>query len=255
MRAAVLLAPGQPMAIADVSLADAGPGEILVRLVATGVCHTDLGPARGERAVKVPAILGHEGAGVVETVGPLVSNVAAGDHVILTSVPRCGMCAACVAGKPWICETASTARAAGTLLDGASRLSLDGQPVHHFFSQSSFAERAVVPAGAAVVISKDVPLDKVAVLACGVSTGLGTVFNAARVEAGAKVVVVGCGGVGLAGIIACDLSHASAIVAVDLNDEKLQLARSLGATHTVNASQDDPLERVRELTGKGADYT
>jgi len=242
------------MALEQLRLDDPRAGEVLVRLVATGVCHTDLGPYRGHRAIRVPVVLGHEGAGVVDAVGASVSTVAPGDHVVLASVPRCGKCRACIQGRPYICEVSAAARSAGTLLDGTSRLHAGSQPVAHFFSQSSFAEQAVVPEGAAVRVPLDAPLDKVAVLACGVSTGLGAVFNAAAVPPGASVVVFGCGGVGLGAVIAAELSQAEAVIAVDLVDEKLDLARSLGATHTINASREDPVSQVYALTGTGVEY-
>jgi Zn-dependent alcohol dehydrogenase len=252
LKAAVVHAPDQDMVIEDVELEDPRVGEVLVRLVATGLCHSDLTAFRGNRPLKGPTVLGHEGAGVVEAVGPGVSTVAAGDHVILSAVPRCGKCEPCVIGQPQLCRVAAAVVFGGTLLDGTSRLRLRGEPVCHFFAQSSFAERAVVPEGAAVPVPADVPLDKLAPLACGVSTGIGAVLNAARVEVGESVVVIGCGGVGLSAVLAADLAHAGMIVAVDIAEEKLDFARSLGATHAVNAAQDDPVARVRELTGFGA---
>ncbi|HEX6511100.1 MAG TPA: zinc-binding dehydrogenase [Chloroflexota bacterium] len=254
MKAAVLHAPGQPLVVEDVELAEPCAGEILVRLVATGVCHTDLSSARGGKLGSLPVVLGHEGAGVVERVGPLVAGVAPGDRVILAAVPRCGTCAACIAGRPFLCQKAAAGMYGGGLFDGSTRLSLRGEPVYHFFKQSSFAERAVVPEGAAVRVAGDVPLDKVAVLACGVSTGLGAVFNAAHVEVGDSVAIIGCGGVGLGGLVAAGLSQASPVVAIDVSDEKLEMARSLGVTCTVNAAQDDAVEQVRRLTGGGVDH-
>ncbi|HLG69211.1 MAG TPA: alcohol dehydrogenase catalytic domain-containing protein [Chloroflexota bacterium] len=254
MKAAVLHAPGQPLAIEDLDLAAPKAGEILVRLVATGVCHSDLSTARGGKIGSLPLVLGHEGAGVVENIGPGVSTVAAGDRVLLASVPRCGKCPACIAGKPYVCSNAAAGMYGGGLFDGTTRLSLHGQPVYHFFKQSSFAERAVVPEGAAVRVPPEAPLDKVAVLACGVRTGLGAVLNAADVEIGDTVAVIGCGGVGLGGIIAASLRHAGAIIAVDLAEDKLELARSMGATHTVNASDRDAVEAVRQISGGGVNH-
>jgi S-(hydroxymethyl)glutathione dehydrogenase/alcohol dehydrogenase len=247
-------APGVPLVIEEVDLAEPRAGEILVRLVATGVCHTDLSSFRGGKLGNLPLILGHEGAGVVEEVGPMVSTVAPGDRVVLASVPRCGTCPACVAGRPYVCENAAAGMYGGGLFDGTTRLSLRGEPVYHFFKQSSFAQRAVVPEGAAVRVPAEAALDKVAVLACGVSTGLGAVFNVARVEVGDSVAIIGCGGVGLGGLIAAGLRHAGTIVAVDVSDEKLDMGRSFGATHTINAAREDAVERVRELTGKGVQH-
>jgi Zn-dependent alcohol dehydrogenase len=247
-------ARGADLLVDEVDLAPPRAGEVLVKLVATGVCHSDLNGLRGTRELPIPMVLGHEGAGIVETIGPSVTTVAPGDHVVLAAIARCGKCEKCVAGKPWLCSTAGANLFTGTLLDGTTRLSLGGRPVYHWFSQSSFAERAVVPEGAAVKVRKDVSLEKIATLACGVSTGLGAVFNAARVEPGASVVVIGCGGVGVSAIVAADLAHAGTIVAVDIADDKLEFARSFGATHTVNAKTTDPVEAVRALTGGGADH-
>jgi S-(hydroxymethyl)glutathione dehydrogenase/alcohol dehydrogenase len=254
MKAAVLHAPGGPLAIEDVDLAEPKAGEIRVRLVATGVCHTDLSSYRGGKLGSLPLVLGHEGAGVVDQVGPQVAGVAVGDRVVLASVARCGRCPACIAGRPFVCENAAAGMYGGGLFDGTTRLSLRGQPVYHFFKQSSFAEYAVVPEGAAVKVPDEAPLDSIAVLACGVSTGLGAVFNCATVEIGDSVAIIGCGGVGLGGLIAASLRHAGTIIAVDVSGDKLELARSLGATHTVNASESDAVDRVRSITGRGVNH-
>lgn len=248
-------ARGTRLVIEDLELEPPRAGEVAVRLVATGVCHSDLGGLHGTRDLPTPMVLGHEGAGIVESVGAGVTAAAPGDHVILSAIGRCGRCAACVDGRPWMCATWGASIFSGRLPDGTTRLSLGGSPVYHWFAQSSFAERAVVPEGSVVKIRRDVPLEKVALLACGVSTGLGAVFNAARVRLGDSVAVIGCGGVGIAAVVGADLAHAQPIVAVDIADEKLEYARSLGATHTVNAARENALARVRELTGGGADHT
>lgn len=249
-----MYAPRTALVIEDLELEQPRTGEVLVRLSATGVCHTDHNALHGVREFRLPMVLGHEGAGVVLSVGTGVTRAAPGDHVIISAVGRCGGCDACVDGAPWLCSVAGATMFAGTLPGGSTRLSLRGRPVHHFFSQSSFAERAVVPEGAVVRIRSDVPLEKVAALACGVTTGLGAVFNAARVQLGSSVVVIGCGGVGASVIVGADLAHASMIIAVDVADDKLAYARSLGATHLVHALQEDPVARVRTLTGGGADH-
>ena len=243
------------LVVEDLELEPPRAGEVAVRLVATGLCHSDLGGLHGTRALPTPMVLGHEGAGIVESVGPGVTAAAPGDHVILSAIGRCGRCAACVDGRPWMCATWAATIFSGTLPDGTTRLSLRENPVYHWFAQSSFAERAVVPEGSVVKIRRDVALEKVALLACGVSTGLGAVFNAAQVRVGESVVVIGCGGVGIAAVVGADLTHASPIVAVDIADEKLEYARSLGATHTVNAAREDAVARVRGITGGGADHT
>lgn len=251
MRAALMRAQREALVIEDVDLAEPRAGEVAVRMVATGVCHSDRAAWGGNRELKVPMVLGHEGAGIVEAVGPGVTSVAAGDHVVLAAIARCGRCESCVRGEPWLCLTAGAAIFSGTMPDGTTRLSQRGRPVHHFFSQSSFAERAVVPEGAAVKVRTDVPLERIATLACGVATGLGAVFNAARVPVGASVAVIGCGGVGTGVIAGADLAHAGMIVAIDVSEEKLAYAKTLGATHTVHAGEEDAVERVRALTAGG----
>ena len=242
---------GQDLVVEDLELDAPRAGEVAVRIVATGVCHSDLNGLRGSRELKVPMVLGHEGAGVVESIGAGVTGIKTGDHVILSAIGRCGRCAACIDGRTWMCSTWGAAIFGGTLLDGTTRLHLNGGPAYHWFAQSSFAERVVVPEGSVVSIRKDVALDKVALLACGVSTGLGAVFNAAEVRLGESVVVIGCGGVGVSAIIGAKLAHAYPIVAVDIADDKLEFARSLGATHIVNGAREDTVARVRELTGGG----
>lgn len=254
MRAAVMHAQGADLIIEDLDLEEPRAGEVLVRLAATGVCHSDLSALRGPRPLKVPMVPGHEGAGVVEAVGPGVRGVEMGDHVILSAIASCGTCEECGRGETWLCSTAGANIFSGTLFDGSTRLSLRGLPVYHFFSQSSFAERAVVPAGAAIKVRRDVPLEKVATLACGVATGLGAVFNAAHVGVGARVAVIGCGGVGASVVAGADLAHAGTIVAIDVADDKLDYARSLGATHTVNAAREDVVARVSDITGGGAEH-
>ena len=256
MRAAVMTQRGESLVVEDLHLDPPRAGEVLVRLVATGVCHSDLNGLRGPRALPTPMVLGHEGAGIVEEVGDGVTAAAVGDHVLLSAIGRCGRCAACVDGRPWLCSTWGAAVFSGALTDGTTRLRRsDGSAVHHFFAQSSFAERAVVPEGSVVRISPDVALEKVALLACGVSTGLGAVFNAAGVRLGESVAVIGCGGVGVSAIVGADLAHAWPIVAVDIAEDKLEYARSLGATHAVNALREDPVARVREITRGGPAHT
>lgn len=254
MKAAVMHAAQADLVVEDLDLDPPRAGEVAVRLVATGVCHTDKRALGGARPMPLPMVLGHEGAGIVEAVGAGVTRVAPGDHVVLSAIASCGRCEQCVRGETWLCATAAATIFSGAMPDGTTRLTLDGRPVHHFFSQSSFAERAVVPEGAAVKVRADVALEKVATLACGVATGLGAVLNAARVPIGASVAIVGCGGVGASVVVGADLAHAGAIVAVDVDEEKLAYATTLGATHTVNASAGDAVERVIALTGGGAEH-
>lgn len=251
LRAAVMHAQRADLVVEDLDLDPPRAGEVAVRLVATGVCHSDKAAWSGNRPLRVPMVLGHEGAGVVESVGAGVTSVVPGDHVVLAAIARCGRCESCVRGEPWLCLTAGATIFSGTMPDGTTRLSRAGQPVYHFFSQSSFAERAVVPEGAAVKVRTDVPLERIATLACGVATGLGAAFNAARIPVGAGVAVIGCGGVGAGVIVGADLAHAGMIVAIDVAEDKLAYAKELGATHTVHAAEEDPVERVRALTGGG----
>ena len=256
MKAAVLRAPNQPLSIEELQLADPGPGEVRVRLVATGVCHTDASAISGAIPVPTPIVLGHEGAGIVEAVGPAVTMLKPGDHVVLSVMPSCGKCPACVSGQPWLCHVAGPMLFAGQMLDGTRRLSQEGQPVNHFFAQSSFAEHAVVAELGAAKVRDDAPLDIVAPLACGASTGIGAILNAARVEPGASVAVIGCGGVGLSGIMAAHLAEAGQIIAVDIAANKLAMAQDFGATHLVDASASDPVAQIRNLThGFGVDYS
>jgi Zn-dependent alcohol dehydrogenase len=253
-QAAVLWEPGRPVEILEVDLASPKEGEVLVKIAACGVCHSDLHVVDGHLPEPVPLVLGHEAAGVVEAVGPGVQRLGRGDHVVLALVPSCGECAECLRGRPNFCELGARMAAAGTLADGTSRLSMNGTPLHHFNSISSFAGHAVVPESAAVKIRDDVALDAVALIGCSVLTGYGAVANTAGVEEGATVAVWGCGGVGANVVQGARLAGAAQIVAVDTRPEKLELARTLGATDTVNAAEADPVGAVRDLTGGGPDY-
>ena len=256
-RAAVLHRPGEPVSIEDVELDPPKAGEVLVRVAAAGVCHSDVRYADGELGVDYwPVILGHEGAGVVEQVGEGVTHVAPGDHVAFCFVPACRSCRYCRAGKPNLCEVVAEHGARGMLMDGTSRLRLaDGTTVKHGLRTACFAERTVVAAGGAVALPRELPLWQAALLGCGVVTGMGAVRNAAGVQPGDSVAVIGCGGVGLQVVAAARLAGAEPIVAVDRVAEKLELAVAQGATHVVDASRDDdPVSTIHRLTGDGADY-
>ncbi|WP_433920158.1 NAD(P)-dependent alcohol dehydrogenase [Streptomyces canus] len=254
-RAAVVESGGAPFTLSDVELDEPGPHEALVRMVATGLCHTDLGVASGGLPFPLPGVLGHEGAGVVEAVGPAVTGVAPGDHVVL-SFTSCGDCRNCDGGHPAYCAGWLPLNLlGGRRADGTSTISRDGEPLGgHFFGQSSFAERALVDERSLVKVDRDVPLESIAPLGCGVQTGVGAVWNVLKPVTGSTIVVLGAGAVGLSAVMAAALSPATTIVAVDRFGERLTLARELGATHTVNAAEEDLGEALAALTGgQGAD--
>ena len=251
MRAAVVdTMPGTPK-IRDVDIDTPGIGEVFVRVVASGVCHSDVHALHGHGiAFPVPFVLGHEPAGVVEAVGPGVRHLQPGDHVVACLSVFCGHCANCVTGKSFRCFTDDFAGGP----DAPSRLFNDDGPVHQFVSLGSFAEYMLVSQNNVVKIDPSLPLSRACLLGCGVLTGVGAVLNTAEVPAGATVAVIGCGGVGLAAIQGARLSYAKRIVAVDVDDTKLDLARRCGATDVVNASRDDPVAAVQTITGGGADF-
>ena len=254
-RAAVVESGGAPFTLSDVELDEPGPHEAVVRMVATGLCHTDLGVAGGGLPFPLPGVLGHEGAGVVEAVGSAVTGVAPGDHVVL-SFTSCGDCRNCRGGHPAYCATWLPLNLiGGRRADGTSTISRDGEPLGgHFFGQSSFAERALVDERSLVKVDPDVPLESIAPLGCGVQTGVGAVWNVLKPVTGSTVVVLGAGAVGLSAVMAAALTPATTIVAVDRVGERLSLARELGATHTVNAGESDLREAPAEITGgQGAD--
>ncbi|MEU1271589.1 NAD(P)-dependent alcohol dehydrogenase [Streptomyces sp. NPDC005799] len=254
-RAAVVESGGAPFTLSEVELDEPGPHEALVRMVATGLCHTDLGVASGGLPFPLPGVLGHEGAGVVEAVGPAVTGVAPGDHVVL-SFTSCGECRNCDGGHPAYCATWLPLNLiGGRRADGSSTISRDGEPLGgHFFGQSSFAERALVDERSLVKVDADVPLESIAPLGCGVQTGVGAVWNVLKPVTGSTIVVLGAGAVGLSAVMAAALTPATRIVAVDRVGERLSLARELGATHTVDAGESDLGEALAEITGgQGAD--
>jgi S-(hydroxymethyl)glutathione dehydrogenase/alcohol dehydrogenase len=257
MQAAVLRHPGQPVTVEEVDLDPPKAGEVLVRVTAAGVCHSDVRYADGELGHGYwPIILGHEGAGVVEEVGEHVTHVQPGDRIAFCFVPACRACRYCLAGKPNLCELVSEHGARGMLMDGTSRLRLpDGTPLKHGLRTACFAEYTVVAAGGAVPIPEELPLWQAALLGCSVVTGMGAVRNVARVQPGESVAVFGCGGVGLQVVAGARLAGADPIVAVDRVPEKLELARAQGATHVVDAAADeDPASAIRRIAGDGVDY-
>ena len=243
MRAAVLYEPHSPLVIEEIELDEPAHGDVLIELKASGVCHSDWHVVKGDwPSFDMPIVLGHEGAGVVTAVGPGVSQVEVGDHVITSFKTPCGLCDLCLQGRSNLCEHSP-------LVGDRMRLRSSGQPVGQFVNVSTFSTHTVVPEIATVPIDRDIPFEQASLVGCGVATGIGAVINTARVSAGSSVAVFGCGGVGLNVIQGAQLAGASTIIAVDINDFKLELATTFGATHQVNASNTDPVAAIQELTG------
>ncbi len=258
VKAAVAWQPKAPLSLEEVELADPRPGEVLVKLAATGVCHTDAYTLSGADPEGVfPAILGHEGGGVVAEVGEGVSSLRAGDHVIPLYTPECRQCKFCLSGKTNLCQKIRATQGKGLMPDGTTRFSKGGKPIHHYMGTSTFAEYTVVPEIALAKIDPAAPLEKACLLGCGVTTGIGAVLNTAKVEAGASVAVFGVGAIGLAVIQGARMARAGRVIAVDINDEKFRLAAKFGATDFLNPkSLDRPIEQaVVELTDGGVDYS
>jgi len=255
-RAAVLEEFGSPLQVQELDLAGPRSGEALVRLVACGVCHTDLYTASGaDPSGYAPTVLGHEGAGVVERVGDGVTSLAAGDHVVTLFSPQCGECEHCRSPRTNLCMAIREQQGKGFLPDGTTRLSRDGEPIRHFMGTSTFADYTVMPAIALARIDPEAPLAGAALFACGLSTGLGAAMKTAAVEPGSTCVVFGAGMVGLGAVAGCRLQGAERIICVDLSEERLELARGQGATETMLGGPD-AVERILEETGGlGADYT
>lgn len=247
-------ADSKPLVITELELAPPGPGEVLVRVAAAGLCHSDLSVIDGNRPRPTPMALGHEAAGVVEEVGSGVTRFVPGDHVVMVFVPSCGVCRFCAQGRPALCEPGAAANGAGTLLGGGRRLSCQGAPVHHHLGVSAFAEHAVVAQQSLVKIPADVDLHKAALFGCAVLTGVGAVVNTARVMPGSSVAVIGLGGVGLCALLGARLAGARQIIAVDLAADKLAFALELGATAIVNAGNVTAVEEIREHSGGGVEY-
>lgn len=254
MRAAVLYGANEKLRVQEVSIDDPQEYEVRVKLAATGLCHSDLHVLRAAVPSPFPIVLGHEGAGVVEKVGPRVTSVKPGDHVILPVIFTCGKCRYCVEGQPSLCSEVLPSHLMGTLPGGGKRLHKDMQDIHVFYSQGSFAEYVVVHERSAVKVRDEVPLDVACLFSCSVTTGLGSVMNRAGLRPGETIVIYGCGGVGLSCIMGAKLAGAGKIIAVDVLDKKLELAEDLGADYLVNASSEDPQQRVMQITGSGADY-
>lgn len=244
----------QPLKIETLDLDPPGEGEVLVKIHAAGLCHSDLSVIDGNRPRPTPMALGHEAAGEVVEVGHGVDDVVPGDHVVFVFVPSCGHCRPCASGRPALCEPAAAANNAGTLVSGARRLHMNGQDIHHHLGVSAFAEHAVVSRRSFVKIEKDIPFDIAALFGCAVITGVGAVVNTSQIHPGSTVAVIGLGGVGLNALLGARVAGARQIVAIDTRDDKLDFARQLGATDAFNATGEDCVAQVKEVTGGGVDY-
>jgi alcohol dehydrogenase len=247
-------ATSRPLEIAEIDLDPPGPGEVLLRMRAAGLCHSDLSVIDGNRPRPMPMALGHEGAGIVEELGAGVTDLAVGDHVVTAFVPSCGHCGPCADGRPALCEPGAAANGAGTLISGARRLHRHGADVNHHLGVSAFADYATVSRNSVVRVDRSLPFEIAAVFGCAVITGTGAVINTAQMGAGRSVAVLGLGGVGLAALLGARYREAHTIVAIDLAPQKLALARELGATHTFDAASPDCAAQVREATRGGVDF-
>jgi S-(hydroxymethyl)glutathione dehydrogenase/alcohol dehydrogenase len=245
MKAAVLYEVNKPLVIEEIDIDEPGPGQVMVKTVSTGVCHSDLHQIEGLWPIDLPVVLGHEATGIVERLGEGVTYVQPGDRVVMNFIPFCGACRYCQSGRPVLCTEGR-----GT----ATHLRKGDQAINVFISVSSFAEHMVAPESGLVKVRGDAPLDKLGIMGCAVATGVGAVLNTATVEAGSSVAVIGIGGVGLNVVQGAALAAADPIIAIDVLDQKLEMAEQFGATHFVNALKEDPVKKVRSLTGGGADY-
>lgn len=257
-KAAIAWGPGQPLSIEEVDVMPPQAGEVRVRIVATGVCHTDAFTLSGEDPEGVfPCILGHEGGGIVESVGEGVTSVKVGDHVIPLYTPECGECKFCKSGKTNLCQKIRATQGKGLMPDGTTRFSKDGQPIYHYMGTSTFSEYTVLPEISIAKVDPAAPLEEVCLLGCGVTTGIGAVMNTAKVKEGESVAIFGLGGIGLSAVIGARLAKAGRIIAIDINESKFELARKLGATDCINPSDyDKPIQEVIvELTDGGVDFS
>lgn len=254
MKAMVMHETGSPLVLEELDLDQPGPGEVRVRIEAAGVCHSDVHYLTGGLNARTPIVLGHEGAGIVEEIGDGVTNVSPGDKVVLMWRPRCGTCEYCLTGTPALCELGKVHGQTNELLRGGTRLSKDGVRYHHLMGDSVFAERAVVSHESVIAIDPEIPSEIAAIMGCAVITGMGTVLNGMPDLTGKTVAIIGAGGVGLSAVIAAKLVGAAQIIVSDIVASRLEKARELGATHTIDSSSEDFTARVLELTDGGAHY-
>jgi S-(hydroxymethyl)glutathione dehydrogenase/alcohol dehydrogenase len=255
-RAAIFEGVGKPLIVDEIEVDGPKQGEALVRLEATGLCHTEVWyMSGGDTRTLVPAVLGHEGGGIVQEVGPGVTSLKPGDHVIPLYISECGRCADCLSPLTNLCSALDETYYDGVMPDGTSRLHWRGQNLHHFMGTSTFAEYTVVPEVALAKIRPDAPLDRVCLFGCAITTGVGAALWTAKVTPGSKCAVFGCGPIGLNAVQGCRLAGAEMIIALDLHDERLEMAKKLGATHLVNASDGQGVNKTKELTGGGTDFS
>lgn len=257
-KAAVAWAAGEPLKIENVQVAPPKAGEVRIKIKATGVCHTDAFTLSGEDPEGIfPAILGHEGGGIVESVGEGVTSVVVGDHVIPLYTPECGECKFCTSGKTNLCQQIRETQGKGLMPDGTSRFSIDGEPIFHYMGCSTFSEYTVLPEIALAKVNPEAPLEEVCLLGCGVTTGMGAVMNTAKVQEGDTVAIFGMGGIGLSAVIGATMAKASRIIAIDINESKFELAKKLGATDCINPKNfDKPIQEVIvEMTDGGVDFS
>ena len=257
-KAAVAWAAGEPLTIEEIDVMPPQAGEVRIRILASGVCHTDAFTLSGDDPEGIfPCVLGHEGGGIVESIGAGVSSVKVGDHVIPLYTPECGECKFCLSGKTNLCQKIRETQGKGLMPDGTTRFSKDGQPIYHYMGCSTFSEYTVLPEISLAKVSKQAPLEEVCLLGCGVTTGMGAVINTAKVQAGDTVAIFGIGGIGLAAIIGATMAKASRIIAIDINESKFDLAKKLGATECINPNDyAKPIQEVIvEMTDGGVDYS
>lgn len=253
-KAAVLYEVGAPLEIEELDLEAPKAGEVLIKMVASGICHSDYSFRYGVLEIALPSVLGHEGAGIVQEIGPGVTDLAVGDHVVCSLTPSCGKCGMCLEGKPYLCAEMGKVLWKGSMLDGTTRFSKNGKPVHTLCAVGSFSEYSVIPAGSAIKVTKDAPLETVCLVGCGVTTGVGAALNTAQIEPGNSVAIIGCGGVGLSVLQGCKIAGATTIIAIDPVPEKRVLALSLGATHVVDPGEGDTAKQVRKMTNGGVHF-